>query len=61
MSAAAVSTPPRDDDAVAAWLADPAALLDACGRRLLEDRAELDPEMVYALAEVDVEDHLPTP
>ena len=61
MSAAAVSTPPRDDEAVAAWLADPAALLDACARRLLDDRAELDPEMVYALAEVDVEDHLPTP
>ncbi len=61
MSAAAVSTPSRDADAVEAWLADPAALLDACERHLLDERVTLDPQMAYALAEVDAEDHLPTP
>jgi biotin synthase len=60
MSAAAVATPPRDEDAVTAWRSDPAALLDACAHRLLEDRAELDADLVYALAEVDVDASLPT-
>lgn len=60
MSAAAVSAPPRDEAAVNAWLADPAALLAACEARLLDERAELDATMAYALAEVDVDDVLAT-
>ena len=61
MSAAAIAAPARDAAAVDAWLADPAGLLDAAGLRLLEERDELDPALVYALAEVDVDAHLPTP
>jgi biotin synthase len=60
MSATDVVTPARDDDAVAAWLADPAALLTACEQRLLSDRDVLDPDMVYAVAEVDPSLPLPT-
>ena len=55
MSAAAVSTPSRDDAAVAAWVADPVALLAAAEGRLLHERTEIDAAMAYALAEVAVD------
>lgn len=50
-----VPTPPRDDAAVMAWLGDVDGLLTACEARLLDERDVLDPDMVYAVAELDIE------
>lgn len=51
----APATPPRDPDAVAALVADPARLLGECERALLDRRETLTAGHAYALAEVDVD------
>lgn len=48
-----MSTPPRDDAAITALLADPAALLAGVERRLLDERKLLEPAQAYALAEIE--------
>lgn len=49
------ATPPRDGDAVAALVADPAKLLRLCEEALLDRRETIAPEHAYALAELDVD------
>ncbi len=49
------AAPPRDAEAVAALVADPARLLAEVEQRLLAERTEVLPEHAYAIAEVDVD------
>lgn len=49
------ATPVRDADLVARLIADPAGLIAAAEVRLLDERAELDANQVYAIAELDPE------
>ncbi|MDX1510095.1 MAG: biotin synthase BioB [Nitriliruptorales bacterium] len=48
-----MTTPPRDADGVAAFVADPARLVADVEERLLTEQREIDPAHAYALAEID--------
>lgn len=53
------SWPPRDPEAVARWCADPEGLLDHVAAQLIDRRQRLEPDVVYALAELDPDGTLP--